>query len=285
MTVYALQCQQTRNVKIGYTARLVQTRLCELRTAASTPIELVKWYPGLTQNHESRLHDVFTQYRVAGEWFKQDVLALIDHETEALFQSGETDYTALAHNGAAIKTQVMTVSVAVLNVGTQNMKMSFFEQMPGRILCKEKVKWTSVKDQPIPEHAKGLLGAFDYSVKEGNSQENYYYSTVLHSDLKVEKEISGYEIKVKAGSLIAPSKGLTKWAIAPKEELGHVWGRVSIPLKHYGNVAGYNSYLVSEKDGQLEKLSLGDYKETHLYSNFEEIKTLLETSQQLFFGA
>jgi T5orf172 domain len=89
MTVYVLQCQQTRNIKIGYTARLVQSRLSELRTAASTPIELVKWYPGLTEDHEKWFHDTFAQYRVAGEWFKQDVLNFIDQEIKSLFETSQ----------------------------------------------------------------------------------------------------------------------------------------------------------------------------------------------------
>jgi hypothetical protein len=104
MTVYVMQCQQSRNIKIGYTSRLVQDRIKELSTAASTPLQLVRWYPGLTQGHEQQLHATLGQYRVTGEWFTQEALHHVDHAAEALFVTGEKDFTVF-HQGKAVKAQ------------------------------------------------------------------------------------------------------------------------------------------------------------------------------------
>jgi hypothetical protein len=129
MTVYVLQCQQTRNVKIGYTARMVQDRLKELKTAASTPLELVKWYPGLTQSHEQQLHATLGQYRVTGEWFKHDALHMVDNAAESLFATGERDFTANCQ-GKAVSVQTASVSISVLKLNGQNLKKAIVDQLP-----------------------------------------------------------------------------------------------------------------------------------------------------------
>jgi hypothetical protein len=85
MTVYVLQCQQTSNIKIGFTARQIESRLRELKTAASTPITLVKQYESLVRCHEQQLHAMFGHLRVTGEWFKPETLDLID---EAVIKLG-----------------------------------------------------------------------------------------------------------------------------------------------------------------------------------------------------
>jgi hypothetical protein len=128
MTVYVLQCQQTRNIKIGYTARMVQDRLKELKTAASTPLELVKWYPGLTQSHEQQLHATLGQYRVTGEWFKHDALYMVDDAAESLFATGERDFTATCQ-GKTVSVQTPSISIAVLKVNGQNLKASVINQL------------------------------------------------------------------------------------------------------------------------------------------------------------
>jgi hypothetical protein len=285
MTVYALQCQQTQNVKIGYTARLVQSRLSELRTAASTPIELVKWYPGLTEDHEKWFHSIFAQYRVAGEWFKQDVLSFIDHEAESIFISGQCDFKANSAQGA-VTAKVMTVSVAALKVGTQNMKMSFFEQLPGRRLCKEEPEWIPATKEDLPTPSRGLIARFDYSKKVGYSTENYYCESILQGEgIDDDGQIVHHITAWDGTPFKAPHSGLVAWARPREEAVGFVWGRVSIPIKHYGNVNGYNSYLIAENDGILEKLTLSDNSSARCYLNYQDIKSLFETSQQLFFGA
>lgn len=134
MTVYVLQCQQTRNIKIGYTARLVQDRLKELSTAASTPLQLVKWYPGLTQSHEQQLHATLGQYRVTGEWFKQEALYHIDHAAESLFATGERDFT-VEHQGKLVSVQTASVSITVMKVNGQNLKKSIIDQLPKAEFC------------------------------------------------------------------------------------------------------------------------------------------------------
>jgi hypothetical protein len=129
MTVYVLQCQQTRNIKIGYTARMVQDRLKELKTASSTPLELVKWYPGLTQSHEQHLHATLGQYRVTGEWFKHDALHMVDNAAESLFTTGERDFTGTCQ-GKAVSVQTASISIAVLKLNGQNLKKSVVDQLP-----------------------------------------------------------------------------------------------------------------------------------------------------------
>jgi hypothetical protein len=129
MTVYVLQCQQTRNIKIGYTARMVQDRLKELKTAASTPLELVKWYPGLTESHEQQLHATLGQYRVTGEWFKHDALYMVDDAAESLFATGERDFTATCQ-GKAVSVQTASISISVLKLNGQNLKKSIIDQFP-----------------------------------------------------------------------------------------------------------------------------------------------------------
>ena len=129
MTVYVMQCQQSRNIKIGYTSRLVNDRIKELSTAASTPLQLVRWYPGLTQAHEQQLHATLGQYRVTGEWFTQEALHHVDHAAEDLFVTGERDFTVV-HQGKAVKAQTASVSIAVLKVNGQNLKKSLLDQLP-----------------------------------------------------------------------------------------------------------------------------------------------------------
>jgi hypothetical protein len=129
MTVYVMQCQQSRNIKIGYTSRLVNDRIKELSTAASTPLQLVRWYPGLTQAHEQQLHATLGQYRVTGEWFTQEALHHVDHAAETLFVTGEKDFTVV-HQGKAVKAQTASVSIAVLKVNGQNLKKSLLDQLP-----------------------------------------------------------------------------------------------------------------------------------------------------------
>jgi hypothetical protein len=124
-----MQCQQSRNIKIGYTSRLVNDRIKELSTAASTPLQLVRWYPGLTQGHEKQIHATLGQYRVTGEWFTQEALHHVDHAAEALFVTGEKDFTVV-HQGKAVKAQTASVSIAVLKVNGQNLKKSLLDQLP-----------------------------------------------------------------------------------------------------------------------------------------------------------
>jgi hypothetical protein len=129
MTVYVLQCKQTHNIKIGYTASQVRLRLKELKTASSTPLELVKCYPGLTEGHEHQLHGILGRYRVTGEWFNSDALLLIDDAAESLFATGEKDLDCL-FQGKRVHSEVMTLKIAVLALNTQNLKKSIFEQIP-----------------------------------------------------------------------------------------------------------------------------------------------------------
>jgi hypothetical protein len=65
--VYFIKPRFSSTVKIGTTKRL-STRLNALQTAASEPLDLLATIPGSSEL-ERRLHEIFDQYRLNGEWF------------------------------------------------------------------------------------------------------------------------------------------------------------------------------------------------------------------------
>jgi Meiotically up-regulated gene 113 len=85
MTVYAIRCNQTQRIKIGYTDRKVCRRLKELEMLYGTSLEIVKIYPGLTIDDEQKLHLIFAQYCIKGEWFALDIFPHLDNAAEELF--------------------------------------------------------------------------------------------------------------------------------------------------------------------------------------------------------
>jgi Meiotically up-regulated gene 113 len=85
MTVYAIRCQQTQRIKIGYTDRKVCRRLKELEILYGSGLEIVRVYPGLTIDDEQKLHLIFAKYCIEGEWFAIDVFPHLDDAAEELF--------------------------------------------------------------------------------------------------------------------------------------------------------------------------------------------------------
>lgn len=306
MTVYLIQCQQTYNVKIGYTSRLVQTRLAELRTAASTPIELVKWYPRYSEADEQALHEIFARYRVTGEWFKSDVLTLIDHEIEMMGMIGDRDYEAKAPNGAEITPAVMTVNVAVLKIGTQNMKQSFFEQLPveegftcdAKYSCNEKF----AKDFLLSSDYKGIVWSshcqaywceiLNYEIREKEKEEWIYnHDKQCNERQKTIVLDEGFLVqRFDKSRIFLPFDKISGYVIPPKKanivlSPGRLWGMIDIPIKHYGNVRELKRYWLFENDGQLvrrtfENINRELYRD--LAPNYAEVRAMLDNAQQLF---
>jgi hypothetical protein len=294
MTVYVIQCQQTFNVKIGYTARLVQNRLAELRTAASTPIELVKWYPRYSQEDEQALHGIFARYRVTGEWFKSDVLTLIDDEVQRM--DGAKDYETYGQNGSAIAPAVMTVNVAVLKIGTQNMKQSFFEQLPVEKGFTCNAKFSSCENAKIPPDYKGIVWSSYYASHEPlevlgcESKEDTTYDFLTNKSIKIEGK--GFKVrKIKDGSQFFLPFDKVSGYVAPEVRAdiilspGRLWGIVDVPIKKYGNVTGQERYWLFENNGQLVRRSffrLDDDLHRKLAPNYAEVRAMLDSAQQLF---
>lgn len=84
MTVYLIECLHTGNIKIGYTKNDPQSRLKQLKTAASTPIHLLRIFEGLSMKHEQELHRIYQKYHVTNEWFTSEVLDTIDENIEII---------------------------------------------------------------------------------------------------------------------------------------------------------------------------------------------------------
>lgn len=68
-TVYFIQANAPSGpVKIGYTGRRVSQRLSEGQTFAPEELTVLVEAPGTTAD-EAKLHRVFAQYHLRGEWF------------------------------------------------------------------------------------------------------------------------------------------------------------------------------------------------------------------------
>lgn len=74
MPVYFIQCQITKNVKIGYTAKNIKSRLSGLQTSASSKLILAKYFEQFDRIEEKLLHKYFRSFRLQGEWFSFEVL-------------------------------------------------------------------------------------------------------------------------------------------------------------------------------------------------------------------
>lgn len=70
-------------MKIGFTGRPVRTRMAEGQTFAHQELTLLAETYG-TLADEAKLHRVFSEHRVRGEWFNQNPLLrdLVMHLTE-----------------------------------------------------------------------------------------------------------------------------------------------------------------------------------------------------------
>lgn len=56
-------------IKIGYSAD-VSKRMAQLQTGAACKLKLLAIYPGANRSIEKRLHEVFKEHRLEGEWFR-----------------------------------------------------------------------------------------------------------------------------------------------------------------------------------------------------------------------
>lgn len=65
---YILEAEGTGTVKIGKTSDLRQ-RVATLRNGLPVRLHLVRFIHG--QDHEHRLHKMFAEYRLHGEWFQK----------------------------------------------------------------------------------------------------------------------------------------------------------------------------------------------------------------------
>jgi len=71
--IYILKCERTKLYKIGLTSTKIDSRLKSLKTA-NPSISLVKYYSGITDiySEEKKLHNLFADKRIDGEWFELD---------------------------------------------------------------------------------------------------------------------------------------------------------------------------------------------------------------------
>lgn len=72
MAVYIVQAGDTNRIKIGYTTRSYRKRIKELQTGCPEPLKLLHVFPDADENVESKLHKVFSETRLHGEWFEMD---------------------------------------------------------------------------------------------------------------------------------------------------------------------------------------------------------------------
>lgn len=56
-------------IKIGYSAN-VSKRMAQLQTGAASKLKLLAIYPGADRAIEKRFHELFKEYRLEGEWFR-----------------------------------------------------------------------------------------------------------------------------------------------------------------------------------------------------------------------
>lgn len=89
--IYLIRADQTDSVKIGFSVDHVK-RIASIQTGCPHPLILVKWWLGSLQD-ERRLHSIFADRRLVGEWFRvppsdlESVIARIDKEVDG---KGET---------------------------------------------------------------------------------------------------------------------------------------------------------------------------------------------------
>lgn len=68
--IYAIRRPDTREVKIGISVDPIDRLGC-LQIAHGAPLELVACFPGSAMDEEA-LHRRFAQYRLIGEWFREE---------------------------------------------------------------------------------------------------------------------------------------------------------------------------------------------------------------------
>lgn len=77
MTVYAIQNDDTKHIKIGHTNGDPLVRLRGLQTGNASVLRLLGVVWGASLQDERDLHDRFAAMRIRGEWFRAD-LSLIE---------------------------------------------------------------------------------------------------------------------------------------------------------------------------------------------------------------
>lgn len=71
-TVYFIQGESTRLIKIGFTDRAVKARCAILQVGSPDKLIILGSIDG-SREIESYLHDIFAKHRVIGEWFRPAV--------------------------------------------------------------------------------------------------------------------------------------------------------------------------------------------------------------------
>ncbi len=66
--IYFIQAVSGGAVKIGTTSQRVGSRLNQIQTGHPEPLQLLGWLPG-GRGVESRIHAIFADERLRGEWF------------------------------------------------------------------------------------------------------------------------------------------------------------------------------------------------------------------------
>jgi hypothetical protein len=69
-TVYFIEGEESRRIKIGFTAGRAEDRLRALQTGSPERLKLVATLPG-SKLLEGQLHDRFAEDRCGGEWFRR----------------------------------------------------------------------------------------------------------------------------------------------------------------------------------------------------------------------
>jgi hypothetical protein len=67
--VYAIRAKLSGAIKIGFTEGNPYYRLKQLQTGSSDRLEILAYVPG-TMLDEATVHEAFSEFRMAGEWFR-----------------------------------------------------------------------------------------------------------------------------------------------------------------------------------------------------------------------
>src|SRR5690606_34675641 len=104
--IYFLQGEKTRRIKIGFTTRLIRSRIMALQTGSPDKLRFVGACPG-DERVERELHFTFREHHSHGEWFneapelthhiKKHCIHDMDiaHDVDSLVASGEKTYEHL----------------------------------------------------------------------------------------------------------------------------------------------------------------------------------------------
>jgi len=78
-TIYFIQRGEDGPIKIGQTSKDPQTRVAALQIGSAEPLRLL----GFFRSKESKIHEMFREHRMSGEWFRPhpEILTFIEAKT------------------------------------------------------------------------------------------------------------------------------------------------------------------------------------------------------------